>query len=63
MFYRKKRQHDILWLIIRIISFDYFRILYATTFTVVKICFSSSSPYPSPSSSSSSSSSFGTNIK
>lgn len=37
MFYRKKRQHNILWQIIRIISLDYFRILYATTFTVVKM--------------------------
>jgi len=37
MFYRKKRLHDILRHIIRIISLDYFRILNATAFTVVKI--------------------------
>jgi len=37
MFYRDKRQHDILCQIIRIISLDYFRIVYATTFTVVKL--------------------------
>lgn len=37
MFYRKKRQHDILRQIIRIIGLDYSRILTATTFTVDKI--------------------------